>query len=146
MKKIILGLTMLAFVGAHVQTASAGDREWATAGKILTGVAAASIIAHAVDYQPGYYSSGYYAPAPPVYYAPPQVVYAPPPLAPWSKRSVKTVRYDFYSTGRVVFCPPRVYVPAAPVFSFSFGGGAYYPRHSYYGGYNGCRPHYRVCR
>jgi len=53
MKKIILGLTILAFAGTQIQTASAGDREWATAGKILTGVAAASIIAHAIDYRPG---------------------------------------------------------------------------------------------
>ncbi|MBI3850615.1 MAG: hypothetical protein HY298_10150 [Verrucomicrobia bacterium] len=125
MKKIILAVTLLAFAGTNIQTASAGDREWATAGKVLTGIAAASIIANAIDYRPGYYAPTYYPPAPPVYYAPPPVVYASP--AP------------------VVVYPPPVYVRPAPVVSFSFGFGGCYPRH-YYGGYHGGRPHYRVCR
>ncbi len=49
--------------------ARAGDHEWATAGKILTGIIGLSILGHAVaDAQPGYY----YAPPPRVYYAPPR--------------------------------------------------------------------------
>lgn len=126
MKKIILGLTILVFAGAHVQIASAGDREWATAGKILTGVAAASIIAHAIDYRPAYYSTPYYAPPPPVYYTPPPVVYAPAP--------------------REVFCQLPVYFRPAPVISFNFGIGGYYPHHHYYGGHYGWQSHHRVCR
>jgi hypothetical protein len=126
MKKIILGLTILVFAGARVQTAAAGDRKWATAGKILTGVAAAAIITHAIDYRPAYYSTPYYAPPPTVYYAPPPVVYASAP--------------------RAVFCPPPVCSCPAPVVSFSFGTEGYYPHHHYNGGHYCWQLHHRVCR
>ena len=126
MKKIILGLTIPVFSGAHVQTASAGAREWATAGKILTGVVAASIIAHASDERPAYYSTPYYAPPAVFYYDPPPVVCAPPP--------------------RTVFCPPPVYFRPAPVVSFSFGIGGYYPQHHYNGGHYGWQLHHRIFR
>ncbi len=32
-----IAATVLAIAGANLQTAKAGDKEWATAGKILTG-------------------------------------------------------------------------------------------------------------
>ena len=61
MKKIILAVAILAVVAAGAQTARAGDREWAVAGKVLTGVAAASVISHALAPRLAYSYS--YAPA-----------------------------------------------------------------------------------
>lgn len=87
MKKFIAAVTILAVAGASLQTANAGDREWATVGKILTGVAVAGVVANAIDRHPVSYSVSYstYAPAscatPRVVCAPaPQVVYLPAPV------------------------------------------------------------------
>jgi hypothetical protein len=77
MKKMILtGTVVLALAGASLQSARAGDREWATVGKVLTGVAVVGLVAGAFDShaQCGV-SYGYGAPA---CYPPPQVVYCPP--------------------------------------------------------------------
>ena len=63
MKHCLLGLTTFALVGAAVPTVSARDHGWATAGKVLTGIAAVSLVARAFE-------------APPVYAAPP-VTYPP---------------------------------------------------------------------
>jgi hypothetical protein len=50
MKKMILtGTVMLALACANLQTARAGDREWATVGKVLTGVAVAGLIVAVTD-------------------------------------------------------------------------------------------------
>ena len=50
MKKMILtGTLVLALAGASLQSARAGDREWATVGKVLTGVAVAGLIVAAAD-------------------------------------------------------------------------------------------------
>jgi len=88
MKKVILTMTILALAAAGIQTANAGDREWAVVGKVLTGVAAAAVITHAVaaDAAPVSYSCSYsgpdcsytcnYRPAPAVVYLQP----APPPV------------------------------------------------------------------
>ena len=111
MKKIIAAITLLAIAGASIQTAHAGNREWATVGKVLTGVAAGVVIANAVDCQPASYSVTYssYAPAPrycppPAPVCAPRVVYvpAPPPV--------------------VVYQAPMYYAPQ-PYVSFSYGGG-----------------------
>jgi hypothetical protein len=92
MKKLMLATMVLAFAGMNVQTAKAGDREWATAGKILTGVVAGAVLASAVDAHAGYtvtYSAPAYCPPPPavvyvparpVVVAPAPVVCAPPPV------------------------------------------------------------------
>ena len=40
--------------------AIAGDEEWATVGKILTGVVAADVIHRALEPNRGYYERGYY--------------------------------------------------------------------------------------
>jgi hypothetical protein len=90
MKKMILtGTVILALAGANLQTARAGDREWATVGKVLTGVAVAGLIVAAADghaqasvnynYRVPTYCP---PPAPPCNYypAPPPVVYCPPPV------------------------------------------------------------------
>ena len=50
MKKMILtGTLILGLAAANLQTARAGEREWATVGKVLTGVAVVGLIAAAVD-------------------------------------------------------------------------------------------------
>jgi hypothetical protein len=76
MKKLILGTLVLALVGAGLQTACAGDREWAVVGKVLTGVAVAGVVADTIDRHGGcVVAYNYGAPCPsPVVYAPPVVV------------------------------------------------------------------------
>lgn len=78
MKKILVVGAVLALAGTQPQTARAGDCEWATAGKILTGVAVGAVIASAVnaraDCSVTYYSGPGYAYCPP----PASVVCAPP--------------------------------------------------------------------
>lgn len=88
MKKLIVAVSVLALAGTSVQTARAGDREWATVGKILTGVAVGAVVASALDATPVHASVSYtyVAPAP---CPPPAVVYCPPPPPP-----------------PVVYCPP----------------------------------------
>ena len=76
MKKLILGLTILSLATAGVQNANAGDREWATVGKVLTGIAATAIIVSAIDADSHCNVSYSYAPA----YCPPRVVCAPAPV------------------------------------------------------------------
>lgn len=101
MKTTLIGATttFALLLGGLSPEARAGDREWAVAGKVLTGVVAAGVVARAFEpvwyapttvlvYQPPVYVAAapvdppapvYYAPAP-VYLAPPPVVhYAPPP-------------------------------------------------------------------
>ena len=95
MKKLLLTAVAVGVVGMSASSAHAGDREWATVGKVLTGVAAGVIIAKASDCGPSYTSvsygySGYATPsysvsytvssAPPCPPPPPRVVYAPAPV------------------------------------------------------------------
>lgn len=100
---------MVAVAGMQMQTARAGDRGWATAGKILTGVAIGAVIANAVDARASYsvtYSSGpgyaYCPPPAPVVCVPAPVVCAPRPVV--------------YVSAPVVCAPPPVVVYRAPVF------------------------------
>ena len=78
MKKMILtGTLVLVLAGASLQSARAGDREWATVGKVLTGVAVAGlIVAAAGDHAQANVTYTYGAPA----YCPPPVVIAPAPV------------------------------------------------------------------
>ena len=90
MKKMIMtGTMLLALAGAGLQSARAGDREWATVGKVLTGVAVAGLIVAAADGHAqasvgySYGAPAYYPPpTPPCNYhpTPPPVVYCPPPV------------------------------------------------------------------
>jgi len=68
MKKLILAATIVALTGASLQTAKAGDREWAVAGKVLTGVAVGAVIASAIDSRANYSVS--YSCSAPAYCAP----------------------------------------------------------------------------
>ena len=116
MKTLIVTLATAALLAGGTQRATAGDREWATAGKILTGVVAGAVIASAIAPAPvcAYQSATWYAPPPPVYVQPaPVVVYS----APVCVRPAPVV----------VFGPPR------PIVSFSVG-------------FRGGHRHHRICR
>jgi len=49
MKKLIAILATLSVIVGGTLVTSAGDREWATAGKILTGVVAGTVITRAIE-------------------------------------------------------------------------------------------------
>jgi hypothetical protein len=122
MKKMILAVTILALAGASVQTAQAGDREWAVAGKVLTGLAVAAVITHAVaaDPAPVCYTYSHSSPGYSYSYRPaPTVVYVQP-----APQRVVVYRAPVY------VAPAPVYVSPAPEVSLriGFGGG----RHHYY--------------
>lgn len=110
----------------------AGQSEWATAGKVLTGVVAAGVIAEALRPQP--------APQPVVVYQQPMapVVYSAPVAPPPGS----TVVYSYAPAPQVVYAPapPPVVVVAPPVY---VGPGYYGPR-PYAWGYHAplCRPVY----
>ena len=76
MKTLIATLAAAALLAGGTTRAAAGDREWATAGKILTGVVAGAVIASAIAPAPVYtcQAAGWYAPPPPVYVRPAPVV------------------------------------------------------------------------
>ncbi|HKI68101.1 MAG TPA: hypothetical protein VKA67_00820, partial [Verrucomicrobiae bacterium] len=68
-----------ALVAAGAQTATAGEREWAETGKILTGGVAASVITRTLDSQPCYAAPRVViAPAPVVVYRAPVCVASAP--------------------------------------------------------------------
>jgi hypothetical protein len=113
MKNSIAILSLSALAAASVQTASAGDREWATVGKILTGVAAAHVIAHAVQPAPVYAMP----PAPVVLVSPSTPVYCAPP-AP-----VVVQPQPVCVVPSQVVVVPRYYRVAPPLISFNFGHG-----------------------
>jgi hypothetical protein len=103
MKKTMVLLMVLALAGAGVRSANAGDREWATAGKILTGVVAASVLAPALEP----------APCVTVHCYPPTTVVTPPPVVVVVRPQVPVV----HAYGRPVWAPPPrvVVVPPPPV-------------------------------
>ena len=90
MKNFILGAVLSAAL--VTQTVKAGDREWAVAGKVLTGVAAITVIDRIVN-----------PPRPVVVYQQPVVVYQQPVVV----QPAPTVVY--------VGAPQVVYVQPAPV-------------------------------
>ena len=123
MKKMILAAVAVAVVGLNAQPAHAGDREWATVGKVLTGVAAGVVIANAIDHGQGYASVSYgsYGCGPSgisVSYS----TYAPAPCPP-PPRVVYVAPAPVYVPAPVVCTPvPVVYAPA-PVRYVSNGHG-----------------------
>ena len=114
MKKIIVAATLLALASANVPTAKADHCGWATAGAILSGVAAGVAIANALDCQPAYYpaASTRCAPCPaPVVYAPPRVICAPAPVV--------------YVPAPVVVRPRPVFFTPRPLVNVNY---VYHPR------------------
>lgn len=129
MKKILLTLTTVALLAASARTASAGDREWATAGKILTGVFAGAVLARTFEPVPTYT----YAPAvyysPPVVQAPPTVYYQPAPVIVYSQ-PVYVQQVPVYVR------PAPVYYQSSRVVGVHLGFGRRYQP----------PPVYRICR
>jgi len=119
MKKLMAIIATLAMVAGATRPVSAGDREWATAGKILTGVVAGTVIASAIEPAPVYVY-----PAATWYTPPPQVYVSPAPVVTYPARVC------------VQPAPVVIYHPPPPVITFSvgFGGGWHH------------RPHHRFCR
>ena len=117
----MVSLTLaLALAVAWPKAGTAGEKEWATTGKILTGVIVASLFApFCASPQPAYT-------CPPVVYTPPPVYFAPPPM---------------YAPPPVVYAPP-VYVAPPPVYVAPpvmvvppvWGGAVFYYRSGYGGG------------
>jgi len=102
MKKMILtGTVIVALAGSSLQTAVAGDREWATIGKVLTGVAVAGLLVAASDgHAQCSVNYSYSAPA----YCPP----CPPPPPP-------LCQYSYGPPPMVYYAPPVVCYPAGAV-------------------------------
>ncbi len=132
MKKIILGMTVLAVAAAGLQSARAGDREWAVAGKILTGFIIADAIHHVIAEAPR---------CPTVYYSEPAPCqnydygynYCPPP-AP----RVVYQRPVYCAPAPVVVYRAPVYCAPAPVCYAPAPGVSF--RYGYDGGHRHGRP------
>src|SRR6266849_4985201 len=131
MKKTIAVFGLIAILGATAPIASARDG-WSTTGKVLTGLLAFDVVAHAFTQPPVYY--------PPVAYGPP--VYSAPPVygAPVARPAPV---YYYPQPAPVAVYPPPVYYPAdypacygprvyfgAPFVSVGFGfGHGFRPHH-----------------
>ena len=110
MKNLILGAVLSAVLAT--QAVKAADREWAVAGKVLTGVAAIAVIDRIVN-----------PPQPVVVYQQPVVVYQQPVVVqPVVVQPAPTVVY--------VGAPQVVYVQPAPVvYYYSQPAVVVYPNH-----------------
>ena len=122
MKKISIALSLLALTGSQVQTVSAGEQEWATAGKVLTGVFAAQAVASVFAPPPVYQTTVYY-PGGPVYAAAPAYVAAQPPayVQP-APVYVAQPPVAYYAPPAYVQPYPGYYYAPRPVFSFILSG------------------------
>lgn len=162
MKVTILSLTLAAVAGAGFQNAYAGDREWATAGKVLTGVVAGSLLVRALDPAPPVYRPLVCEAPSTVYVAPQQttVVYQQPVV---QQAVVQTTTTTTMANGQqtttvvtqpaqtivqsapvvyaapapVIYAPaPVVYMPPPrPFISVGVWGGPFYGHRPYYHGY-----------
>ena len=140
MKKISIALSLLALTGSQVQTVSAGEQEWATAGKVLTGLFAAQAVASVFAPPPVYQTTVYY-PGGPVYSAAPAYVVAQPPayVQP-APVYVAQPPVAYYAPPAYVQPYPGYYYAPRPVFSFNFGFGGC-DGYDGYGGYGGHHGH-----
>jgi hypothetical protein len=129
MKALITILTTASFLTFGLPRASANDCGWATAGKVLTGVAiggaVAATVAAATQPPPTLIYSApsvVYAPAPVVTYAPaPVVVAAPAPVYYVQPAPVVVYSAPVYRP----YVYPRYYGPGVAI-RVGFGGGHYY--------------------
>ena len=165
MKKALMTMTALAVVGASAPRVEAGDKEWATAGKVMAGVGAGLLIAKALEPRPVVYETPTVyqsAPAPVVYQpAPTPVVYQPAPVVVQSQPSVvyappaqtvvvqqPAVVYQpaptvIYRPAPVVYAAPVVaprYFAPRPVVGFHFSFGRHHGHH--YRGHHGGHGHH----
>ena len=134
----LAGLYGVAIAAAGIQTAKAGDKEWATAGKILTGVVAGAVIANAVSAQSATYSASYCNYGTPAYVYSPHPVYCPPP-----PRVIVGPAPIVCAPSPVIVYRTPVCVTPQPVVSVTFG--KHYDRHDMHSGHHdhGKRHHRR---
>lgn len=114
--------TALALAGlAAMPAARAGDREWAVAGKVLTGIAAAHVISRAIEPAPTVVYQ--YAPAPVVYQTAPPVYVAAAPVAPPAPVYAPTTAVVYQPAPTVVYvaAPPPVFVSGPAVVIHPYG-------------------------
>jgi hypothetical protein len=142
-QKIVCGGVILAVAAASVPKAQAGDREWATAGKVLTGVAVAGALHNifaprtevvytsypqpVVVQQPVVYQQ---VPAQPVVAQ--QVVAQPAPVQVTQSGPTQTIVVPAQPT---VVYQPVVYQPA-PVVVYAAPAPVYVGRTYYHGGFH----------
>ncbi len=146
MKKLTLLLTTLALTAASAQNTYAGDKEWATAGKILTGVFAGSVLTRALEpaHTRTYHTTTTYYSAPAVVNAPvyvqPQVVYAQPAPVYVQSVPVYVQSAPVYVQSVPVYVQPRVICPpTVPIITHyhgyrpsSFGYHGHYSHHRHF--------------
>jgi hypothetical protein len=107
----ILTVTSLALASAPLTpSALAGDREWAVAGKVLVGVAAAGVIAHALAPEPCV------RPAPVVWQAPPAYVVQRAPVCAPAPVFVQAPVVVCAAPAPFMIQPPPVYIIPGPVY------------------------------
>ena len=117
MKTLVATLTSLAVLGLNAPSVSAGDKEWATAGKILTGLVAGAAIARTFEPVPVYQATTYYAP--PAVQAPPPAIIQPMPVVVYSQPV-------YVQPGVIYVQPAPVYIVRPPLVSFGFSVGRPY--------------------
>lgn len=120
MKRFVIVMLLGAMLAAGAQTSMARDREWAVAGKVLTGVAVASVLSQA------------FAPPPAVVYAPPPVVYGPPPVV-YRSPPVVYQQPVYVAPAPVYFRPAPVYRAPVPVLAYPAPRPYVYCRPRYHG-------------
>jgi hypothetical protein len=130
MKKVVTVLAVCGLLVAGTQQSHAGDREWAVAGKVLTGVIAGAVIAKSFEPAPVVYHQAptvVYQSAP-VIVQQPQVVYAQPQVIYTQPVVYQSAPVIVQSAPVVVYRPAPVYYSPAPVVTqhYSFG---HHPRH-----------------
>ena len=104
MKKPIIWLSVAAMLAVPLRSSYAGDKEWATAGKIMAGLAALAILSEVVS-DLGPVQHVVYAPAP----HPRRVIYVQAPRRVWVEgRHIEVVREEW-----VPGYTERVWVPPA---------------------------------
>jgi hypothetical protein len=114
MKKALIAITALAMASASSPAARAGDREWATAGKVLAGVGAGLLLTRALQPPPVYAAPPVYVtPAPVVYQTAPVVVQTAPVQSFVVEQPIQPVATVVQTPSIVVQQP--VYVRPAPV-------------------------------
>ncbi len=118
-------LAMALGLGAVAPRTMAGDREWAVAGKVLTGLAAASVVSRILDPAPCAGTTAVVYQQPPVYVVAqpaPVVVAHPAVIAPAPVAPPAPVAYAVppptvvYATPPVVYAAPPVVYAAPPVY------------------------------
>lgn len=114
-------LALCMALGAVAPRTLAGDREWAVAGKVLTGIAAATVVSRLLDPAPCVGTTAVVYQQPPVYVVnppPAPVVVAPAPVAPPAPvaYAVPPPTVVYATPPTVVYAPPAVVVSGPPVY------------------------------